>query len=699
MANNRKWKISILIESLFGKKGTEEARQNLDQLSTKVAETSAKTTEATQAVSESSKTFDVATGSWVESQKKVEVSTAQTSETLTKQKEKFERLKSSAMLVAGVFAGAYALGLKIATKAGVDLEEQNNVIGKSFEAAANWINYAVNRLVKWGSTLVQWSGTFLNFSSEYRKFFEDLRSGADSELAIAELRAKKMTQASKDSANAAVQSAEIAATAAEKEASRNKAAREQSIDAIRALEAAQIGAIDITSSKADQALKAEKIRADAEVRIKEARIAWTQKDAADAVIAADMRVEAAKRAAEVDFSTSMQIIPAIAARGAARIAEAKTNFATAQQIAKIEQETKLEIERTTQGIFESLQRRGRGFETMAAQSRKSWKAMYDLMTAQPEGNAVDDAYFEGVRAKNERILEMNVAMHRASLQDLRAFLENEANRYEKGSEEEIAIRKKIYEIDTAEREKNFQNLSQIFSLTEQYLDQASSNKLARFEREKEKELSVVGLSEARKAAISAKYAKKEEQEKRKAFKRHQIFAVAEIAVNTAKAIMAVAPDVYEMAAMAIFGAAQAAIVLSQSYQGSAAIGRDRTKAGIIQIHDDEAIVPAEPAEKMRRVADFLENSVSARSRGSEASGLGGAYSPAASASILSRPSSVVVANAGEIGGGGGTTVRNVGAELNGCTVIAQDATSFGRMVARSSSQFDRNVESRNTRNR
>jgi hypothetical protein len=232
-------------------------------------------------------------------------------------------------------------------------------------------------------------------------------------------------------------------------------------------------------------------------------------------------------------------------------------------------------------------------------------------------------------------------------------------------------------------------------------DARTNTRLATLEREKNAEIEAAKAKGKATGDIEKKYAAQADALKRKAFERNKQYQRAQTLVNTAAAVVVelVRNSWWGAAAAAIAGALQLQTINAQKYQGSFAKGTDRlARGGIAEVHAGEAIVPAEPAEKFRRVADFLGGlsaSAMARGAGSMGSGvsLGGSV-----ASPAGGPSVVSIANPEALGGG--TSIgEQVGSKLviSNSTIIAQDAPSFQRMVVRGGDAFRRNVETRNTR--
>lgn len=103
----------------------------------------------------------------------------------------------------------------------------------------------------------------------------------------------------------------------------------------------------------------------------------------------------------------------------------------------------------------------------------------------------------------------------------------------------------------------------------QMLQANSAAKIAGIDQEIAAEQKRDGKSKESLAKIAA-LEKKKEAEKKKAFETNKKMQMAQTVINTAAAVMAAAPNIPLMVLMGVMGAAQLALIASQSYQGGGA---------------------------------------------------------------------------------------------------------------------------------
>lgn len=119
-----------------------------------------------------------------------------------------------------------------------------------------------------------------------------------------------------------------------------------------------------------------------------------------------------------------------------------------------------------------------------------------------------------------------------------------------------------------------------------------------------------------------------EADSKKQFDRNKKFQIAAVVMNTAAGIMkalGTSSNIYEgivyAALVAATGLIQIQKISSTQYQGAAAGGLDEVpNTGTFLLHEGEAVVPREPAERLRRLADILPDEVEDRRGGGPADG-------------------------------------------------------------------------------
>lgn len=228
-----------------------------------------------------------------------------------------------------------------------------------------------------------------------------------------------------------------------------------------------------------------------------------------------------------------------------------------------------------------------------------------------------NSYKDDVKKINDSMLKSEKDSRGKSLMDLQEEKDKKKKIIKKSTDDEIALEKQaiqeIADIGNA-----------LINLQQQQIDTRLNAELDAIETKKDAELKAHNYTEEQKKIVNDKYAKMEDDAKRKAFEQHKKYELAQLAINTASAIIGTwagysseawvgaAAAAVQTAGIVALAGIQAATIESQKYaKGGLLIGPSHADGGIKtkfgELEGNEYVINKFDTQRMLPALESINN--------------------------------------------------------------------------------------------